>query len=150
MIDERTALKNAIDKRAPDIINLVNDFANQHFDVITRTRDGKRQFTELVEAAAQTCCINEFKLYIKYKGAKEGTRSLWGNLANPFNAKIDSLVETVADDIVKKDKTDDIVKKDKADETEKDNEAVRIEVLKRFCGYLMWRVHADISMRGGR
>jgi hypothetical protein len=125
-------IKNAIDERAPDIIRLVDEFARQHYDAITKTRDGKKQFVDLVEAAAQACCIDEFKLYIKYKSAKEGTRSLWGSLANPFNAKIDKLIETVANKI------------------EADNETVKLEVLKRFCGYLMWREHADISERGGR
>ena len=132
MTETRAALKNAIDDRARDIIDLVNDFAKQNGDTITKTRDGKKQFVDLVEAASQACCIDEFKLYIKYKGAKEGTRSLWGGLANPFNAKIDKLMETVADKI------------------EKDNEIVKLEVLRRFCGYLMWRAHADISEGVGR
>jgi len=130
--DSNVTLKNAIDNRARDIIKLVNAFAQQHHDAITRTRDGKKQFVDLVEAAAQACCIDEFKLYIKYKGAKEGTRSLWGGLANPFNARIDKLIKDVADKI------------------EEGDETVRLEVLKRFCGYLMWRAHADISERGGR
>jgi len=89
------AWKIAIDKKAPQIIGLVNEFATKHFNTITQTRDGKKQFVDLVEAAEQACCIDEFKLYVKYKGAKEGTRSLWGNLANPFNAKIDELITTV-------------------------------------------------------
>lgn len=132
MAETRAVLKNSIDKKAPEIISLVDGFAKQHYDTITRTRDGKKQFVDLVEAATQACCIDEFKLYIKYKGAKEGTRGLWGGLANPFNAKIDELVSTVADKI------------------EANNETVKLEVLKRFCGYLMWRAHADISERGGR
>ena len=132
MAESRAALTKSIDEKAGDIIAVVNGFAKQNYGTITRTRDGKKQFVDLVEAAAQACCIDEFKLYIKYKGAKEGTRSLWGNLANPLNASIDKLMEGVADKI------------------EKDNETVKLEVLRRFCGYLMWRAHADISDQGGR
>ena len=128
------SLKNEIDERAPQIIEHVNGFAKQHFEIITKTRDGKKQFVDLVEAASQACCIDEFKLYIKYKGAKEGTRKLWGNLANPFNEKIDELMRTVANEIAEGN----------------DTETVKLEVLRRFCGYLMWRTHADISERGGR
>jgi len=132
MVESKVIWKEAIDQKAPQIINLVNEFATMNFDTITRTRDGKKQFVDLVEATGQACCIDEFKLYVKYKGAKEGTRSLWGNLANPFNAKIDELMTTVADEI------------------EKNSEPLKLEVLKRFCGYLMWRELADISERGGR
>ena len=136
-------LKNKIDKQASNIIKLVDEFAKQHFDAITKTRDGKKQFTDLVEASSQASCIDEFKLYIKYKAAKEGTRSLWGGIANPFNAKIDKLIENIAKKI---EEDDEIVKL----EIDKDDEIVKLEVLKRFCGYLMWRAHADISERGGR
>jgi len=132
MTEPGAALKVTIDEKGRDIVKLVNEFADQHFDTITKTRDGKKQFTDLVEAAAQACCIEEFKLYIKYKGAKEGTRSLWGGLAYPFNLMIEKLIREVANKI------------------DEDNEAVKLEVLKRFCGYLMWRAHADISERGGR
>jgi hypothetical protein len=131
MTEKIASLKQDIDKQAHIIIKLVDEFAKQHNDAITKTRDGKKQFVDLVEASAQACCIDEFKLYIKYKGAKEGTRSLWGGLANPFNAKIEKLIEDVANKI------------------DKDSEIVKLEVLKRFCGYLMWRTHADISERGG-
>jgi len=132
MAESRVALKKSIDEKASEIIALVDGFSKQYHEEITRTRDGKKQFVDLVEAAAQACCIDEFKLYIKYKGAKEGTRSLWGGLASPFNARIDKLMKDVADSI------------------DKDNETVKLEVLRRFCGYLMWRAHADISERGGR
>ena len=132
MIESRATLKQEIDNNARCIIALVDEFARQNKDIITKTRDGKKQFVDLVEAAAQACCIDEFKLYIKYKGAKEGTRSLWGGLARPFNDTIDKLISDVADKI------------------EEGDEIVRLEVLKRFCGYLMWRAHADISEWGGR
>ena len=132
MTEPGAVIRKSIDDEARSIIRLVNGFVDQHFDTITKTRDGKKQFVDLVEAAAQACCIDEFKLYVKYKGAKEGTRSLWGGLANPLNARIDKLMEDVADKI------------------DKGNETVRLEVLKRFCGYLMWRALADISERGGR
>lgn len=139
------SLKKSIDEWTPAIIALVNGFANQHFDAITRTRDGKKQdgkkqFVDLVEAAAQACCIDEFKLYIKYKGAKEGTRSLWGGLSNSFNVKIDELMKEVADKI----------EKAIGNLQAMDSEIIKLEVLKRFCGYLMWRTHADISAGGGQ
>ena len=133
MVESRVVLKESIDERAKDIIAIVNEFAKTYSEIITSSSETrKKQFVDLVEAASQACCVDEFKLYIKYKGAKEGTRSLWGNLANPFNARIDALIEKVADEI------------------DKDNEDVRLEVLRRFCGYLMWRTHADIAERGGR
>jgi len=131
MNDKKSALKKAIDKKTPEIITLVNNFAKRNYDVITKTRDGKRQFTELIEAAAQACCVDEFKLYIRYKGAKEGTRSLWGGLANPLNAQINELSKTLAKDI--------------ANECGENIEIVDLDVLRRFCGYLMWCAHADIT-----
>lgn len=140
MDETKVSLKKAIDKEVPKIINSVIAFASRHREAITRTRDGKKQFNDLVEASAQACCIDEFKLYIKYKGAKEGTRSLWGGLATHFNSAIDELMKQVEDNISNG------IDKDKY---QVDHETVRLEVLRRFCGYLMWRANADIADRGG-
>jgi len=136
MSELNTELKKAIDGKAPEVIKLVDELAKkpQYRKPIGSSggkKGGKRQFTDLVAAAAQACCIDEFKLYIKYKAAKEGTRGVWYDLADPFNAKVDDLMKTVADEIKQNDET------------------VRLEVLKRFCGYLMWRAHADIAAQGG-
>ena len=30
-------------------------------------------------------------------------------------------------------------------EIKENNETVKLEILKRFCGYLMWRTHSDIQ-----
>ena len=131
MNEKDTVFKKAIDNEVPSIIALVNEFSKNNHGTITKTRDGKKQFVDLVEASGQACCIDEFKLYIKYKGSKDGTRSLWGGLADPLIVQIDELIKI-------------------ANKIEDNNENVKLEVLKRFCGYLMWRTHADISGQGGR
>jgi len=147
MNETNQVLNKAIDDSTEEIIKLVDEFAKENSAKIVGTHDkkkdgkaGKRQFTDLVEAAGQTCCINEFKLYIEYKGSKKGTSNLWDGLAKPFNKKIDDLM-VVADKIIKS---------VRAENEDIEDERVKIEVLKRFCGYLMWRTHADISMEGGR
>ena len=136
------SLKVMIDNKAPEIIALVNKFADQHYKTIIAQREVKKQFVDLLEASAQICCIDELKLYIKYKSSKEGTRSLWGNLATPLCITIDELIDNVASDIAK----DEQFAKDKTIKAE----TINIEVLKRFCGYLMWREHADVSEKGAR
>ena len=130
-------LKNSIDTRAPEIIALVNKFADQHNKTIMEQRDVKNQFVDLVEASAQICCIDEFKLYVRYKSSKKGTRALWSKLARPLCLIIDELINKVAVNIAQIEQ----IAKDKTLKTE----TINIEVLKRFCGYLMWRVHADVS-----
>jgi hypothetical protein len=133
MMENGAELKKAIDDRSHEIIEFVKLFAKQSYEIFVKDKNGgKKQFTELVTASAQACCVEEFKLYITYKGSKKGTEGLWKNLSNKFNKIIDDLMLKVADDI------------------KKDDEAVRLEVLKRFCGYLMWREHADLSEQGGK
>lgn len=141
MSGKGVTLKAAMDRKAPDMIKSVNRFADLHRDAITKTKDGKRQFVDLVEAAGQASCVEEFKLYIQYKGSKDGTRGLWGKLAAPFNEAISELMVNVGNEAAKN------ICQTGAEE---EKEYVRLEVLRRFCGYLMWRVHADIAERGGR
>jgi hypothetical protein len=134
MVGTSKGLKNAIDDNAEKIIRHVNTFAKQiEWNDMDR-KEGKKQFTELIEAAGQACCINEFQLYITYKGSKEGTRKIWGNLVKPFNDQINSLMDEVA-----------VAIENILESKENEREHIRLEVLKRFCGYLMWRTHADIE-----
>ncbi|MCL2426607.1 MAG: hypothetical protein FWD05_09760 [Oscillospiraceae bacterium] len=119
-------LTKAIDNFAPKIIEKVNNFVKAFEKDIKN--NGKRQFIELVEAAAHACCVDEFKLYIAYKGSKSGTEKLWTRaVVNLFNKTIDDLCKDIADQI------------------KKDNELVRLAVIQRFCGYLMWRTSAIIG-----
>ena len=136
------SLKGMIDDKAKDILRLVKKFADQNYKKITDIRDVRKQFNELVEASAQASCIDEFKLYVRYKGAKEGSRNLWADISMPFNATVDELMKDVANVIINEYK----VAKDDA----KDAEFIKLAVLNRFCGYLFWRIHADVSEKGGR
>jgi len=122
----RIEITKAIDNFAPKIIENVNEFVKSQEKNIKV--NGKKQFSELVEAAAHACCVDEFKLYIAYKGSKRGTEKLWTReLVSSFNKTIDSICEDIADKIKQGD------------------EEIRLAVIQRFCGYLMWRTSAIIG-----
>ena len=128
-------------ERAAEIVRRAEAFAEEQKESIRghvrdeKKGEGKRQFNSLVEAAAQTCCIDEFKLYIAYKGAKEGTRGIWKELTIPFNQEVDGL-RGLATDLVKD--SDGVLES-------KDMEDVHLEVLRRFVGYLMWKANILIA-----
>ena len=136
------SLKGMIDNKAKVILHLVKKFADQNYKKIMDISYVSKQFNELVEASAQASCIDEFKLYIRYKGAKEGSRNLWSSISIPFNATVDELMNDVANVIINEYKA--------ANDNAKDEESIKLAVLNRFCGYLFWRVHADVSEKGGR
>jgi hypothetical protein len=87
-----------------------------------------------LEAAAQAVAIDEFKLYLAYKGAKEGTRSLWAGLAAPFNVEADRLSE--------------LTDENPETLTEEEKQQMHIELLRRFTGYMMWKANVLIRRAG--
>ncbi len=147
--ETKAKIKTAIDYKAVKMINIIKenftfdpdkplDESPSSYQNVIEKKEGKRQFIDLIEASSQACCIDEFKLYIEYKGSKEGTKKVWAGYAKIFNEVIKELMDEIADKIVEELKQATV---------EVDTEIVRLEVLQRFCGYLMWHASADFSRK---
>lgn len=94
-----------------------------------KNNGGKKQFNDIMEAAKDASCVEEFKLYILYKKAKGN--GLWKELAEPLNKEIDSLMEMVP-------KIVDEASDKKIDLKESD---VHLELVRKYTGYLMWQAN---------
>lgn len=94
-----------------------------------KNNGGKKQFNDIMEAAKDASCVEEFKLYILYKKAKGN--GLWKELAEPLNKEIDSLMEIVP-------KIVDEASDKKIDLKESD---VHLELVRKYTGYLMWQAN---------
>ena len=127
--------RNRVKKESKYLVDKVNAFADEHKEKISK-KDGKKQFIDIMESAALAESIEELKLYIAYKGKKEGTRSMWAELAAPLNQELDSLRE-------KAKKLAGERSGSSADQEQEDE--FHLELVRRFAGYLMWKTHILIS-----
>lgn len=119
-----------MERHSAELIEKVKELTENR---IKRTKDdGKRQFTDIMEAAKSASCIEEFQLYISYKKAKGKGRDIWSNLAIPLNSQIDQLGE-IADKILLEAKQGYGIALEKAE--------VHLELLKKYTGYLMWQAN---------
>jgi len=106
------------------LIHDVLVFASNYFigDALTEIKRSKTQFHDLIAAANQATSVEQFKLYIAYKVAKDRRGGLWDNLGRKLN------------DFISKN-----VGSDREDKQE------QIETLNRLrigMGYLMWAAYA--------
>jgi hypothetical protein len=60
-------LQEALDRRTNDLIGAVNEL----LPLEEYPKYSKRQFTDVMEAAQECVSLEEFKLYISYKGTKD-------------------------------------------------------------------------------
>jgi len=126
-----------IEDKTAEIIKKVNEYINLKpvREGLNFRRDGKRQFNDIVEAAASASCVDELVLYISYKKAKEGSRSMWSSLADPL-VKVFSDLNEMAKSIYAE-----------AVAKQKDirQEEIHLELCKKFAGYLMWKANTLIA-----
>ena len=110
--------KKELDKHTPVLIEKTDAFVT----LIKHRKDWEKpkgtQFTGLVEAGQQASCVEELQLFIKYKEAKQGTSKQWRGLAVPLVKLIDDVCALVAPEL-------------------------RLALVQRFLGYLMWNAHAN-------
>ena len=109
--------KEEMDKHTPALISKADSFV----DLLKKRKPfeipNKRQFTGLVEAGQKATCIEELKLFIRYKEAKQGTSKQWNGLAQPLVYMIDEVSKLV-------------------------EPKLQLPLVQRFLGYLMWDAHA--------
>lgn|GEM_PF-3508658 len=80
---------------------------------------GPTQFSGLVAAGQQAACVEELKLFIRYKEVKQGTSKEWAGLAKPLIEIIDKVCIMAP------------------------SEEFQLPLVQRFFGYLMWNVRAS-------
>ncbi|MDR1157414.1 MAG: hypothetical protein LBK75_03785 [Oscillospiraceae bacterium] len=126
----------AVDPYTAEIVRRGREFCEEknNKNVICGDQNGKKQFIDIMEAAQRAHCVEELKLYVAYKGAKEGSRGMWNKLANPLNHEIDEL-ENIAK-IAKEGNARDVSLAD-----------IHHEIVKRYMGYLMWQACALLETR---
>jgi hypothetical protein len=131
--NEQAILEAKIDEKAPELVRRVIAFSDKNAGRIANSgKNGKKQFNDIMEAAGQACCVEEFCLYVSYKGSKEGTKPMWGDLADPFNKEVAALRQLAR-----------AFYPSGADE--RTIEKAHLELLKRFTGYLMWKANVMIE-----
>jgi hypothetical protein len=103
---------------------------------------GYKQFADILMACRKATCVDEFKLYILYKGSKEN--SAWGrwlgekSLSKYLNDLIDGRLKEIAQEIAAK----------KELGAEDDFDDIYLAVLEKFLGYLYWGVKVLGADRG--
>jgi len=109
--------KDILDGHTPVLIGKADSFV----DLLKKRKSfeipNKRQFTGLVEAGQKAACVEELKLFIRYKEAKQGTSRQWNGLAQPLVHMIDEVCALVEPEL-------------------------QLPLVQRFLGYLMWDAHA--------
>jgi len=119
-----TATENeAINNMKPKLIEKVEMVFKNKNEIPKR-----RQYSGMVQAAAQASCVEELVLLIQYKNAKEGSMLKWTELADP-------LVETITN---LKDLAREVASSLKK-ENETDINRYHLQLAKMFLGYLMWK-----------
>jgi hypothetical protein len=86
---------------------------------LSKVQNSKTQFQDIIVAASQATSVEEFKLYIAYKAAKDGIYGLWKAFGQELNEFIKADIEQLD-----------------CDEKEK------LVVLHQAMGYLMWAAYA--------
>jgi hypothetical protein len=103
---------------------------------------GYKQFADILMACRKATCVDEFKLYIAYKGSKEG--SAWGkklderSLSDHLNDLIDGRLKKIAQEIANKEKFG----------SKESLEDIYLAVLDKFLGYLYWGVRVSEANGG--
>ncbi|HEX3047945.1 MAG TPA: hypothetical protein VHY08_24550 [Bacillota bacterium] len=107
-----------------------------------RDNIGYKQFADILMACRRAYCVNEFKLYIAYKGSKDN--SSWRqeldrkSLSEHLNELITTQLKKLADEIADK----------KLPAIEESFEDIYLAVLDKFLGYLYWGVRVSGANRG--
>lgn len=119
--------KKQLEACVPELISLTEDFVK----VLKNKKEsggkvpGLTQFTGLVAAGQQATCVEELKLFILYKEAKQGTSKEWARLAEPLVKIVGEVCEMTPSD------------------------ELQLPLVQRFLGYLMWNVRVKVRANGG-
>lgn len=133
-LNEMGICSRLLEEHSSEIVNKVTGFGKLKECIEGKegkegNKGGKKQFNDIMEAAKDASCVEEFKLYILYKKAKGN--GIWKELAEPLNKEIDSLNEMVS-------KIVDEARDKKIDLKQPD---VHLELVRKYTGYLMWQAN---------
>ena len=129
-----------IDEYSSEIIKRMKGFTGDNRPDLCNQANGggKKQFNDVMQAANSACCVEEFKLYISYKGVKQGTKEYWGEISDSLNTQVDKL----------RDLAKEVIKQAHDRQVEFPEDDVHLEVVKRYMGYLMWQVNVLMGEGG--
>jgi hypothetical protein len=137
--------QKALDAVKPEIIKQVRDLVEgSDGKKVDWSWVGKRQFSGLVDAAAKASCVDELRIFIFYKRAKEGSKG-WKDLAEPLVSRIDdlrSLAEKVAGDIKHRQQASGQGSRVITQSDEAFLAAIHLDLVRLFLGYFYWAVSA--------
>jgi hypothetical protein len=127
--NQRRALAAAYDSIADNLVEKAIKLLTENLVYVIDNKNGKTQFNDAMEAAAQSSGVEEFKLYILYKGVKESTKGMWKNFGPPLISSIDEICNENINIIRNKAKLQDTYYSDKD---------IKLDLLRRYLGYIMW------------
>ncbi len=125
--------KDAIDELKPELIEIVDKLFK---DAEKKVIPSKRQYSDLLQAASKSACVEEITLLIRYKKVKEGSKKEWKHLADPLANAIDVL-KVKAENISKR----------IDDPTENKAVDYHLQLTRLLLGYLMWNGCVEYAKR---
>ncbi len=132
---DKLKVKKELEKRTDNIIMILNDFVNtkgvKNALSDNRSKIGKSQLNNLLRSVRQASSVEELKLLISYKEAKEYRGNGWAtncegkSLSQQLNLSIKK-VEEIAKEIGDELSLDDI-------------RELKLQAVEKFLGYLYWK-----------
>jgi uncharacterized protein YutD len=119
--------------------DLVLEAKKLFFNTNSLKESAKKQFSDVLEASLQSSGIEEFKLYILYKTTKSGTEKMWKE-----NRLGDKLLESI-NTICRFEIVSEIRKKTELTSEEYTDKRIKLDILRRFMGYVMWQGNIEVA-----
>lgn len=127
---EAILMQKAIDERAEQILHVLNGFLqHQGVQQAVGKNIGRTQLMQLLTASKQAVTIEEVKLWVKYKAAKD--KSKWGSICGN---------QSVADLLVASlEQLEPLAREIGEAYQETDLRRIRLGLMEKLFGYLYWQ-----------